>query len=159
MFWNFSCTFCSCLKTLDCQNHKTFQLQALVTWPCWMPILGKHPDTSTWANRSATVSRWTAACACPGTATGGPGHAVAAGHSKQTQLLQSTAGKAWINTRMPEITVHGGDSHKLITTCLLVFAVCLSCHQLRPLTVVQQRIQSSHDTTDLDPFLRWLHPP
>ncbi|XP_044196388.1 polycystic kidney disease 1 like 1-like [Thunnus albacares] len=28
-----------------------------------------------------------------------------------------------------------------------------SCHQLRPLTVVQQQIQSSHDTVDLDPFL------
>ncbi|XP_045922035.1 polycystic kidney disease 1 like 1 [Micropterus dolomieu] len=28
-----------------------------------------------------------------------------------------------------------------------------SCHQLRPLTVVQQQIQSSHDTTNLDPFL------
>ncbi|XP_059183422.1 polycystin-1-like protein 1 [Centropristis striata] len=32
-------------------------------------------------------------------------------------------------------------------------AVNCSCHQLRPLTVVQQQIQSSHDTTDLDPFL------
>ncbi|KAE8279963.1 Polycystic kidney disease 1 like 1 Protein abecobe [Larimichthys crocea] len=28
-----------------------------------------------------------------------------------------------------------------------------SCHQLRPLTVVQRQIPSSHDTTDLDPFL------
>ncbi|XP_044033057.1 polycystic kidney disease 1 like 1 [Siniperca chuatsi] len=32
-------------------------------------------------------------------------------------------------------------------------AVNCSCHQLRPLTVVQQQIQSSHDTTDLEPFL------
>ncbi|XP_070784659.1 polycystin-1-like protein 1 [Enoplosus armatus] len=32
-------------------------------------------------------------------------------------------------------------------------AVNCSCHQLRPLTVAQQQIQSSHDTTDLDPFL------
>ncbi|KAG8009401.1 Polycystic kidney disease 1 like 1 [Nibea albiflora] len=28
-----------------------------------------------------------------------------------------------------------------------------SCHQLRPLTVMQRQISSSHDTTDLDPFL------
>ncbi|KAM9337218.1 polycystin-1-like protein 1 [Symphorus nematophorus] len=32
-------------------------------------------------------------------------------------------------------------------------AVNCSCHQLRPLTVVQQLIQSSHDASDLDPFL------
>ncbi|XP_070709442.1 polycystin-1-like protein 1 [Pempheris klunzingeri] len=32
-------------------------------------------------------------------------------------------------------------------------AVNCSCLQLRPLTLVQQQIQSSHDTTDLDPFL------
>ncbi|XP_068438427.1 polycystin-1-like protein 1 [Clinocottus analis] len=32
-------------------------------------------------------------------------------------------------------------------------AVNCSCHQLRPLTVVRKQIQSSHDTTDLDPFL------
>ncbi|KAL6097956.1 pkd1l1 [Pungitius sinensis] len=32
-------------------------------------------------------------------------------------------------------------------------AVNCSCHQLRPLTVMQQPIASSHDTTDLDPFL------
>ncbi|XP_054479391.1 polycystic kidney disease 1 like 1 [Anoplopoma fimbria] len=32
-------------------------------------------------------------------------------------------------------------------------AVNCSCHQLRPLTVVQKQIQSSHDTTSLDPFL------
>nr|XP_046228097.1 polycystic kidney disease 1 like 1 [Scatophagus argus] len=32
-------------------------------------------------------------------------------------------------------------------------AVTCSCHQLRPLTVVQQQIQSSHDATNLDPFL------
>ncbi|KAM6908104.1 polycystin-1-like protein 1 [Lycodopsis pacificus] len=32
-------------------------------------------------------------------------------------------------------------------------AVNCSCHQLRPLTVVRQQIQSSHDATDLDPFL------
>ncbi|CAK6980027.1 polycystic kidney disease 1 like 1, partial [Scomber scombrus] len=32
-------------------------------------------------------------------------------------------------------------------------AVNCSCHQLRPLTVVKQQIQSSHDTADLDPFL------
>ncbi|KAM3593069.1 uncharacterized protein V6R79_005557 [Siganus canaliculatus] len=29
-----------------------------------------------------------------------------------------------------------------------------SCHRLRPLTVVQQQIQSSHDVASLDPFLR-----
>ncbi|KAK9527852.1 hypothetical protein VZT92_014377 [Zoarces viviparus] len=32
-------------------------------------------------------------------------------------------------------------------------AVNCSCHQLRPLTVLRQQIQSSHDATDLDPFL------
>uniref|UniRef100_A0AAQ4P3R6 Polycystic kidney disease 1b n=1 Tax=Gasterosteus aculeatus aculeatus TaxID=481459 RepID=A0AAQ4P3R6_GASAC len=32
-------------------------------------------------------------------------------------------------------------------------AVNCSCHQLRPLTVLRQPIASSHDTTDLDPFL------
>ncbi|KAM7390602.1 hypothetical protein PAMA_008670 [Pampus argenteus] len=32
-------------------------------------------------------------------------------------------------------------------------AVNCSCHQLRPLNVLQQQIQSSHDTADLDPFL------
>ncbi|XP_023272777.1 polycystic kidney disease protein 1-like 1 [Seriola lalandi dorsalis] len=32
-------------------------------------------------------------------------------------------------------------------------AVNCSCHQLRPLTVVQHQIQSSRDTADLDPFL------
>ncbi|XP_034428977.1 polycystic kidney disease 1 like 1 [Hippoglossus hippoglossus] len=32
-------------------------------------------------------------------------------------------------------------------------AVNCSCHQLRPLTVVQHQIQTRHDTDDLDPFL------
>ncbi|XP_053269030.1 polycystic kidney disease 1 like 1 [Pleuronectes platessa] len=32
-------------------------------------------------------------------------------------------------------------------------AVNCSCHQLRPLTVVQQQIHTRHDTADLDPFL------
>ncbi|XP_060950290.1 polycystin-1-like protein 1 [Limanda limanda] len=32
-------------------------------------------------------------------------------------------------------------------------AVNCSCHQLRPLTVVQHQIQTRHDTADLDPFL------
>ncbi|XP_050922890.1 LOW QUALITY PROTEIN: polycystic kidney disease 1 like 1 [Lates calcarifer] len=36
-------------------------------------------------------------------------------------------------------------------------AVNCSCHQLRPLTVVQHQIQSSHDTADLDPFLSVSH--
>uniref|UniRef100_A0A8D3B804 Polycystic kidney disease protein 1-like 1 n=1 Tax=Scophthalmus maximus TaxID=52904 RepID=A0A8D3B804_SCOMX len=36
-------------------------------------------------------------------------------------------------------------------------AVNCSCVQLRPLTVVQQQIQSSHGTADLDPFLSVSH--
>ncbi|XP_028425777.1 polycystic kidney disease 1 like 1 [Perca flavescens] len=46
-------------------------------------------------------------------------------------------------------THHGCRTQQADTTT----AVNCSCHQLRPLTVVQQQIQSSHDTTDLDPFL------
>lgn len=47
-------------------------------------------------------------------------------------------------------TNHGCRTQQGDTTA----AVSCSCHQLRPLTVVQQQIQSSHDTTELDPFLR-----
>ena len=71
-------------------------LQGWLTWPCWMLILRKPPDTSTWAERWATRSQWRAACVCPGTTTGGPGHTTAAGHSEQTQPLLSAAGKPWI---------------------------------------------------------------
>ncbi|XP_035510575.1 polycystic kidney disease 1 like 1 [Morone saxatilis] len=46
-------------------------------------------------------------------------------------------------------THHGCRTRQADTTT----AVNCSCHQLRPLTVVRQQIQSSHDTTDLDPFL------
>ncbi|XP_078019104.1 polycystin-1-like protein 1 [Epinephelus lanceolatus] len=46
-------------------------------------------------------------------------------------------------------THHGCRTQRADTTA----AVNCSCHQLRPLTVVQQQIQSSHDTTGLDPFL------
>ncbi|XP_037613525.1 polycystic kidney disease 1 like 1 [Sebastes umbrosus] len=46
-------------------------------------------------------------------------------------------------------THHGCKTQQADTTT----AVNCSCHQLRPLTVVQQQIQSSHDTTGLDPFL------
>lgn len=42
----------------------------------------------------------------------------------------------------------------LFTSLLLVFALCISCHQLRPLTVVQHELDGSHDTDDLDTFLR-----
>ncbi|XP_069561677.1 polycystin-1-like protein 1 [Brachyistius frenatus] len=46
-------------------------------------------------------------------------------------------------------TPHGCRTRQSETTS----AVNCSCHQLRPLTVAQQQIQSSHDTADLDPFL------
>ncbi|XP_028289333.1 polycystic kidney disease 1 like 1 [Parambassis ranga] len=46
-------------------------------------------------------------------------------------------------------THHGCITQQTDTTP----AVNCSCHQLRPLTVVQQQIQSSHDTADLDLFL------
>lgn len=32
--------------------------------------------------------------------------------------------------------------------------VCLRCQQLRPLTVVQQRIEGNHEAAPLDSFLR-----
>ncbi|KAA8580858.1 hypothetical protein FQN60_013816 [Etheostoma spectabile] len=46
-------------------------------------------------------------------------------------------------------THHGCRTQQAHTTA----AVNCSCHQLRLLTVVRQQIQSSHDSTDLDPFL------
>ncbi|XP_073344382.1 polycystin-1-like protein 1 [Pagrus major] len=46
-------------------------------------------------------------------------------------------------------THHGCRTQRADTTT----AVSCSCHQLRPLTVVQHQIHSSHDATDLDPFL------
>ncbi|XP_041824818.1 polycystic kidney disease 1 like 1 [Melanotaenia boesemani] len=46
-------------------------------------------------------------------------------------------------------THHGCRTQQVDTTSL----VNCSCYQLRPLTVFWQQIQSSHDTTDLDPFL------
>ncbi|XP_054863081.1 polycystic kidney disease 1 like 1 [Amphiprion ocellaris] len=46
-------------------------------------------------------------------------------------------------------THHGCKTQQADTS----LAVKCSCHQLRPLTVMQQQIQSSHETADLDPFL------
>lgn len=71
------------------------QLQGLLIWHCWMPNLQKPPGASMWANRSATVSEWTAVCVCPGTPSRRPGLTVAAGRCKRIQLPRSTAGKTW----------------------------------------------------------------
>uniref|UniRef100_A0A3P8U3P9 Polycystic kidney disease 1a n=1 Tax=Amphiprion percula TaxID=161767 RepID=A0A3P8U3P9_AMPPE len=46
-------------------------------------------------------------------------------------------------------THHGCKTQQADTS----LAVKCSCHQLRLLTVMQQQIQSSHETADLDPFL------
>lgn len=40
----------------------------------------------------------------------------------------------------------------------LIYLFLLSCHQLRPVTVVQQQITSSHDTADVDHFIRFFVP-
>lgn len=71
------------------------QLQGLVIWHCWMLILQNLPDARMWANRSGTVSEWTAACVCPGTPHRGSGLRPAAEHCKRMQLHQSTAGISW----------------------------------------------------------------
>lgn len=71
------------------------QLQGLVIWPCWMLILQNLPDARMSANRSGTVSEWTAVCVWPGTPNRGSGLTAAAEHCNRTQLDQSTAGTSW----------------------------------------------------------------
>ncbi|XP_065805230.1 polycystin-1-like protein 1 [Labrus bergylta] len=46
-------------------------------------------------------------------------------------------------------TQHGCQTQQVDTTA----AVNCSCQQLRPVTVMQQQIQSSHDTAGVDPFI------
>ncbi|KAM8731306.1 polycystin-1-like protein 1 isoform 4-T4 [Acanthopagrus schlegelii] len=77
-----------------------------------------------------------------------PRHKHLSGEVSYTLTVESSLCLSWDDHR-GAWTHHGCRTQRADATA----AVSCSCHQLRPLTVAQHRIHSSHDATDLDPFL------